>query len=54
MQFTEIIVIASRVYEVEMHGQLREHGINEDNIINYGKRTLKTMDINYYLYMNIE
>ncbi|MDR7813502.1 FkbM family methyltransferase [Lacrimispora sp.] len=44
----EIIVIASRVYEVEMHGQLREHGINEDNIINYGKILEKLMHDQYF------
>lgn len=44
----EIIVIASRVYELEMYEQLREHGIKEDNIINYGNILEKLMHDQYF------
>lgn len=44
----EIIVIASRIYESEMHKQLREYGINECNIISYGNLLENLMHDQYF------
>lgn len=44
----EVIVIASRIYESEMHGQLRGYGINEDNIISYGNILEKLIHDQYF------
>ncbi|MFT4008394.1 MAG: hypothetical protein QM683_23280, partial [Lacrimispora sp.] len=44
----EIIVIASRIYESEMHNQLRESGISENHIISYGNILEKLRHDQYF------
>lgn len=44
----EIIVIASRIYDSEMHEQLRAHGIKDENIISYGSILEKLMHEQYF------
>lgn len=44
----EIIIIASRIYELEMHEQLRTYGIVEKNIISYGNILEKLIHEQYF------